>query len=348
MAHGTTGLLPQDWAGAAALPMDVDTVFNGYVAANVIFALDRIGFFTLMQREPTVPFDAARDRLGVDAELFGQLVRAAHVLRYVDLVEGDIVLTDAGRETARMRGYFTWAVGGYGEVFRQTADIATLVRRFGHDVHRDEGYVALGSGQNDAALMASTFDDVIGALDFGVLADLGSGTSERLVRVLRDRPGATGIGIDVSAAATELARAKVSAAGMTPRVQPVCANVLDIVRSPKALDTLRQADAVMSFFLLHDLLADPATRSSVLTRLREAFPRARTFLLADTVVRPATDADSHLPVFSLGFELAHALMGVPLHTKAGYEQLFGEAGLRVRRCVPFGTPHSWLYVLDAD
>jgi hypothetical protein len=79
-----------------------------------------------------------------------------------------------------------------------------------------------------------------------------------------------------------------------------------------------------------------------------AFPLARTFVLADTMIRPAQPADATLPVFSAGYELAHALMGVPLHTKDTYEALFAQAGLRTRQVLPFGTPHSWLYVLDAD
>ena len=47
-------------------------------------------------------------------------------------------------------------------------------------------------------------------------------------------------------------------------------------------------------------------------------------------------------------ELAHALMGVPLHTRERYEQLFVDAGLRVRRTVPFGAPHTYLFVLEAS
>lgn len=41
-------------------------------------------------------------------------------------------------------------------------------------------------------------------------------------------------------------------------------------------------------------------------------------------------------------------MGVPLHARAAYEELFTQAGLRTRQVLPFGTPHSWLYVLEAD
>jgi hypothetical protein len=82
--------------------------------------------------------------------------------------------------------------------------------------------------------------------------------------------------------------------------------------------------------------------------MREAFPRARTFVLADTMVRPVDEGSGRLPIFSLGFELAHAMMGVPLHSKETYEELFASAGLRIDTASPLGTPHTWLYVLKAD
>ena len=104
----------------------------------------------------------------------------------------------------------------------------------------------------------------------------------------------------------------------------------------------------MSFFLMHDLLADPNTRPQVLPRLREVFPKAHTFILADTMLRPADAAGATLPVFSVGYERAHAIMGVPLHTQDAYEALFAQAGMCIRQVIPFGTPHSWLYVLEAD
>ncbi len=104
----------------------------------------------------------------------------------------------------------------------------------------------------------------------------------------------------------------------------------------------------MCFFLLHDLLADPARRSGILPRMRETFPKAHTFVFGDTMLRSTARSRSHLPIFSLGFELAHAMMGIPLHTKETYEELFAAAGLRVGRVEPFSAPHSWLYVLHGD
>ncbi|MCK2244143.1 MULTISPECIES: class I SAM-dependent methyltransferase [unclassified Crossiella] len=340
-------VLAQDWRGRAPLPMSADSAFNGYIAANVLFALNRLGVLAEFESAGFVDVSAFCAEHSVDEPMFRSFVHAARSFGHVS-VDGDkVTLTEAGREVVRMHGFFTWAVGGYNEVFANAGPLALGERTYSHDVLRDEGMVALGSAQCDRELMAHILDGVLAEVDFSVLADLGSGTSARVSRVVAGRPGARGLGLDISGPATEIAHRTIAAAGMADRVSAIQADVLDVVLAQEHREAIAEVDAVMSFFLLHDLLANPATRGDILPRMREVFPKARTFLLADTVIRPRHDDDATLPVFSTGFELAHALMGVPLHTKEAYEQLFAEAGLHLRRAVPFGAPHSWLFVLEA-
>jgi phenylpyruvate C(3)-methyltransferase len=339
---------PADWTGRSAIPISADEAFNGYVAAQIVFALDRLGLLEELVEHGRVDVPAAAVRVGADQRMLGELLRAAQTCGYVVLSDGVAVITPAGRDMAFMRGYFTWSVGGYAALFSDIAGVVSGDRRFNSDIFRDEAMVALGSGQNDRAFMAQTVDEVIGQLDFTVIADIGSGISARLCRVAAARGGVRGVGLDISGAATRLAQDAIGRAGLDGDVQALQADVLGVIKGTEKYPVLAEVDAVMSFFLLHDLLADPDTRSQVMPGLREAFPKARTFILADTMIRPAPPADATLPVFSVGYELAHALMGVPLHAKETYEALFAQAGLRTRQVLPFGTPHSWLYVLDAD
>jgi phenylpyruvate C(3)-methyltransferase len=339
---------PADWTGRSAIPVSVDEAFNGYVAAQIVFALDRLGLLDELLEHGQVDVQATAVRIGADQRMLGELFRAAQTCGYVVLSDGAAVITQAGRDMAFMRGYFTWSVGGYSDLFRNIAGVVSGDRRFNGDIFRDEAMVALGSGQNDRAFMASTVDEVVGQLDFTTIADLGSGISARLCRMAAARSGLRGVGLDISGAATRLAQDAIRRAGLDGSVEALEANVLSVIKGTEKYPVLAEVDAVMSFFLLHDLLADPETRSRVMPGLREAFPKARTFVLADTMLRPAQPADATLPVFSAGYELAHALMGVPLHTKDTYEALFAQAGLRIQQVLPFGTPHSWLYVLDAD
>lgn len=350
--HPTTPAIPADWHGAAPAPIGVDQAFNGFVAAGIVNALDRLGAFDRLLADGAldVPRFVAAAGPGARERVIREVLRCAATCGWVRLLnDGDtVVLTPAGEEIARMRGYFTWGVGGYHDIIGRAHLLANGEGTFGVDVLRDEAMVALGSGQNDRNFMVGTLDDVLAEVDFGTIADLGSGISARVSRVVGGRPGTRGLGLDISGPATDLAQRTIADAGLTDRVQAIRTDVLDVCHREAHRDALAEVDTVMSFFLLHDLLADETTRPQIFTRLREAFPAARTFVLGDTMLRPDSEHATTLPVFSLGFELAHALMGVPLHTKETYEELFAGAGLRPRKIVPFGTPHSWLYVLDAE
>jgi hypothetical protein len=337
---------PQDWTGSAVAPIGVDSAFNGYVAAQIIFSLDRLALL-----DPLASGDVnVREfaiHAGTDHRMLSELLRLAESCGYVAVRDGRAALTPAGLEARHLRGYFTWAVGGYAELFASIADIATGKRRFNQDALRNEAMVALGSAQNDQALLTGTLDSVLDGIDFTMIADLGSGNSARVCRVTAEREGIRGVGLDISHHANRLAQETIRQAALHDRVEAFQRDVRDLTVGRKRDAALREVDAVMSFFLLHDLLADPDTRPAVLPGLRESFPNARTFILADTLLRPS-HIGATLPAFSLGYELAHALMGVPLHTREEYEALFVKAGMRIRQVLPLGTPHSWLYVLEGD
>lgn len=347
----TTAAIPDTWRGITPSPITSTDAYNGFIAANVIFALDRIGLLETIGRGEPLSAAEATVRTG-DTARTEAVLRAAADYGYLK-ADGDAYLpTEAGREIAAARGYFTWAVGGYHDVFGRAGHLSAGTHRYNEDVFRDEAMVALGSAQCDQSMFATQLTDVLAGIDFRTIADLGSGTSARVRRVVSQRAGTRGLGIDISRPATDIARRDIAEAGMQDRVTAVRADVLGLLGTQIDNDAeaaeVAEVDTVMSFFLLHDLLADPATRSSIFTRMREAFPKARTFVLGDTMLRDPGTSDGAQPVFSVGFELAHAMMGVPLHTKATYEELFTDAGLRIDRVEALATPHSWLYVLQAD
>ncbi|MEU3776654.1 class I SAM-dependent methyltransferase [Streptomyces sp. NPDC032472] len=338
--------LTAPWQGEAPTPLNPDTAFNGFVCAHVLHALERLGLLRRLEDEGSLEVPSFCREHHLDHAVVHALVRAAESFGYL-AVSGDRVrATRTGEEVRQAIGFFTWGVGGYHDVFANAAAVARGERRFGADLHRDEGMVALGSAQADSALMRHLLDQEISRLDFTTLVDLGAGVSERVSRLVKARPGSRGIGIDISKSATELGAETVERYGLRGTVEPVCADVLDILFNDHRVEGADEADVVMSFMFLHDLLVDPERRDQVIPRLREAFPKANTFLLGDTTVRPRSGEDT-LPIFSSGFELAHALMGVPIYTREAYEELFAKGGMHLRSAVPFGAPHTYLFVLEA-
>src|SRR4029077_19685592 len=137
--------------------------------------------------------------------------------------------------------------------------------------------------------------------------------------------------------------AKIAAQGLASRIDIVQANIMDLM----GVRTFPGVDLVMSIFMLHDLFAAAPDHAVMMRSLRGMFPDARHFLLADTALRTDQDEPGTAPIFSIGFELAHAFMGVRLQTRETYEAAFEAAGLRLLQRAPFGLPATWLFLLEA-
>jgi histidinol-phosphate aminotransferase len=322
-------------------PVDPAALFNGYTGAQVVFALHRLGVWSALGDQPVAVSGLARQS-GVSEDWMRTLLRVMALLGYVRLHDATVVITDAGRALVEQAGLFVWGVGGYGSLLANLHGLATRELTYGQEVHRDEGMVAIGAGEADRSLMRKAEADILSGIDFGTMADIGCGDATRLIRLCTADEQRRGIGIDISQAACELATDRVRAAGLADRVDIVHENVLDTLSTR----TFPGVDLVTGFLMLHDLFATDDDHAAVLRSVRAAFPDARYFLFADTALQ---DWDHHrgpLPIFNLEFELVHAVMEVPLRTKETYLRAFADAGFQLERCVPFGVPATWAFLLS--
>jgi histidinol-phosphate aminotransferase len=325
-------------------PVDPATLFNGYTGASVVLALSELGVWERLAERPA-GVDELVGMTGADPTKLLALLRVAALLGHLELGDGDpVALTDTGREIATSRGVFTWGVGGYGELLGRLAGLATGELRFGRDVGRDEARIATGSGTQGRLVMRPAEQRVLAGIDFDVVADLGCGDGSRLIRLCGADPARRGLGIEVSPAAAEQARLRIAEAGLTDRLEIVVDDVLSQARQR----TFPGVDLVTSFLMLHDLFAETGDPVGVMRALREVFPDARQFLVADSMARNWERHEGALPTFAVEFELVHAFMETPIMSQDVYERAFTEAGLRVRRREPLGTPSTWIYLLSTD
>jgi histidinol-phosphate aminotransferase len=321
-------------------PLDVATMFNGYVGAHVVYALDRLGVWErLLEGPASVTTLCARDN--ADRTKLRALLDSATILGHVEIRDEIVSLAPGSHDLIRNRGFFTWAVGGYNEVLREMPALTTGHKRWGQEVRRDEAMVAAGAADVGRALMTSAEADVLDGLDYTSVADVGCGDGSRLIRLCGQEQPLRGIGIDISEPACALAAKRVADAGLTDHVRITCQNIFE----PGSQAVFPGVDLVSSFLMLHDLFAAYRDGVEVMRALRHAFPDARYFLLADTNAHPWQRHTGQLPVFSLQFELVHAFMNVPIRPKELYEDAFVKAGLTIERCEPLGVPSTWLYLL---
>lgn len=337
------------WGGSAKVPIGVDQAFNGYIAASLIHAMEKVGLLDYLDTHSAVDIGNFTRSRGLDVRQLSGVVAAAIKCGYLAKDHEQLTLTAAGKELLEYRGYFQWLVGGYGHVLGSAAELVTGEYRYGREVSREESMVAQGTALNDRYHMAAELKSAMADLPVSKIVDLGSGNSARLCRIASGMSGTYGVGLDISRPATQLAIEKVKKTGLQDFVRPVQADVIELLNGSVKQDLIKGADTVMSFYLLHDLLARSASRAELFQRMRDSFSEARTYIFADGFLRDAAEAAAQsLPVFTLGFEMVHSLMSVPLYHREQYETWFAGAGLRVGQRIALGSPDCWLYVLHAD
>ena len=307
--------------GAAA------AIYNSAVAAWAIAAAWEIGALDELHRSRTLDAAAFAARQGLDPVATIGLFRALASVGVVRRRGPVVVAADSFDEVYRYKSFFHWLSRGSAELFRQMPSVLVSDNRVGQFYQRDAAAIAYACREIDELCYAPAFWTAMGRLDFepGNVVDLGCGSGGRVLDILARYPRARGIGVDIARPALAAARADALAAGAADRVALVEADVLDLDERPE----FAEVDLITCFMMGHDLWPRESCVAA-LRRFRKVFPSARRFLLGDAT-RTVGIPDSALPVFTLGFELGHDLMGVFLPTVADWESVFDEAGWRLVR-----------------
>jgi len=319
------------------------SIFNGYVLAHALFGLWELGLLDEL---------AARGHLELPGRSPGGMAVLLDPLLAAGLASRTGTtwrLTPAGADVAAEMGFLVWAVGGYGPVFQQAAGILSGKQVYGRDVSRDDVRVVTGSAlaarRHVSPYIYRIVDRLHATCGLRRIVDVGCGNAQFLVELCHRHADLSAVGVDISAAACELAAENVRRAQLAERITISCANFRAAAETGRRGDSIWAGTGlVTSFFMLHDLMSDADRTIRDLRALREQLPSGARLLFADTVSREPSDATAP-PIFSLGFHLAHALMGVRLWNLRDYEEVFAAAGLSVEQRLPTGVPSTWLYLL---
>jgi SAM-dependent methyltransferase len=318
-------------------------IYNHLILAHVIL------FFNKCQLFPDFAAGISASRLAEQHQFEPRrlevVLRTAAVMGLLSLEDGRYHLTDLGHAVERNRGFFTWAIGGYSPLL-ESMDVFLAAPKTGWRPYVRGDYVAVGSDEANQGLMQPIFDRVIDQLPARVVADLGCGNAGRLVDLLRRRPELSAVGIDIDARAIAVAQKNRDQHHLQHRLQLVRENVFTALDAPPP--ELARVELVMSFMMLHDLFNFDSLRDGRLfSHLKTAFPRAKYFVLADTCLDDQDRTATTMPIFTLGYELIHALRGIQLFAVDHYERQFAASGLKLVARHEFGVPNTYLFVLEA-
>lgn len=297
-------------------------IYNSAVAAWAIAAAWEVGALAVLRAEGHLDARDFAERQGLDLASTIGMFRALAAVDIVKRQDTAVAVSSNFDDVYRFKSFFHWLSRGSAELFRQMP--SAMARKNGVRQHyqRDSAAIAFACREIDELCYAPTFWAAIDRLDFdiGVVADLGCGSGGRLIDILTRFKKARGIGIDIASSALAAARGSAAAARVADRVSFTEADVTNLREDPQFKDV----QLITCFMMGHDFW--PRDRCvAVLRGFRRLFPAARRLLLGDAT-RTSGIPDAELPVFTLGFELGHALMGITIPTIADWESAFEEAG----------------------
>jgi SAM-dependent methyltransferase len=304
-------------------------VFEGFAISSVLAGLEMGGLLAKLEADG-LSEEVVRDRDPAAAAMLAATLRYAAQRGLVSQVNGAFHLTDRGREICQDKGYLVWLVGGYGEPLRRIGALTTGAARYGRDHVRDGEWVAGGAALLGRADVVPYAMDLLAGTGFHHMLDIGCGNA-RFLLLACQRFGATGVGVDLSPEACQLAERAVAEAGMSERVQIALGDAADLRKIPRLAET----DLVVTFFLLHEILAagrDVLVR--YLADLAGQLPAGANLLIAE--VEPPTSAGPER--FTPEFTYVHAMMGQILYSAEDWQSALTEGGFAVRAVVRGGIP----------
>lgn len=319
------------------------TLFNHSLAAFAVVSAAELGLLDAIRDHGTVDLGGYADEHDLHPQSLRGVADALASAGVVTITGDKVTGTEDFADVHATKGFFTWLLGGCGELLRTGGSVTRNSNRTGRYIHRDARVISIGTADFGARFIDPVFDAAFAAHDFSHVADLGCGSGDRLIRALRSRPDATGVGVDIAPAAVELARERIAEAGLADRAVVIQADVHELTYRPE----FAEVDFLTSFLMGHDFW--PRQRClRALENIRHAFPALRAFALCDTY-RSGEVPSRDLPILTLGFEHVHAYMGQVLPTLADWREVFDAAGWTVYRehdlVLP---PHSKIFHLTPN
>ena len=242
-------------------------------------------------------------------------------------------------ELYQNKGCFLWMVNGYGYLLQNLASVAKNENRIGNFMKPNGKYISIATRDYGRNFVDRYFEYLLNEFPFAVAADLGCGSAERLINLANQHPSMLGIGIDINPDALKVAKTAIVDQGLQERITVLQGNMNKL----EARTEFAEVDVLFSFFSGHDLWPwDNCLQ--VMQNLRVVFPNLKRFLLCDTY-RSGIVPSSDLPIFTLGFELTHAVMGQYIPSLTEWMTLFTEAGWKCVKRQDLEAPFSTIFDL---
>lgn len=319
-------------------------IFNSAIAAYAISAANELGVLEELKKYNFVDINDFANNNNLDISSLTAIVNVLCSFEICRPAEIDncFYQDSVFEDIYNNQGFFLWLTRGYGELMQNLASITVKSNRIDNYIPQEGKYIALASRQQGKLMVDTYFETALFEVSFNCVVDLGCGSGERLIKLAKQCPQLKGIGIDISSKAVELAKSLVSEANCQDRITIF----RDDMRNLQPKKEFFDVDTIFSFFSGHDMW--PRENCvSILRNFRDIFPNANRFLLCDTYSSGLIPS-LEIPIFTLGFETIHAVMGQHIPSLEEWMNLFPESKWRCVNQYYVEVPFCTIFDLRAE
>jgi 2-ketoarginine methyltransferase len=317
---------------------------KGYYTARALLTLWRTGL--LGRAAAGEELDVRRlGTEGYDGELLGGLLDYLTTRGYLEWVrEGAYRLSQRGAAAAPYFGYLSTMLGAYEPVFANLERVVTGELVYGRDVSRSSAEMVTGLNALEASLLGQV-TDLLARERFAKVLDLGCGSATMLCRICKLDDRIHGVGLDWSDDACELAVRTVAREQLRDRVTIVRGDAGDPGELPPAA---RDADLVTAMFVMHEVLRQRGREGAVacLRQLARTIGSHGRLLMVEVSATSGHEARDDL-LFIPEYELLHVFSNQRLASRAEWEEMIAEAGMRVLQVAPADMCQAFCMVAGA-
>ncbi len=309
--------------------------------SSAISAADELGLIEQLKQEQTIEINTFCQENNLHHPSVEAIISALCCFDICQLNDNNHIVQQGSlfAEAYHNKGYFLWLIRGYGYLLQNLASIAKNENRFHDFINRDGKYIALAGRDYGQKFVDSYFEELLEEFPYHFVVDLGCGSGAKLINIAKKSPAVRGIGIDINSGAVETARIAVDNAELQARVKIIEGDISKLENQPD----FNEVDVVFSFFNGHDVW--PRNNClKFLQNLHLAFPNVKRFLLCDTY-RSDTIPSENVPIFTLGFEFTHGIMGQYIPSLTEWLELFVDSGWECVEHREIGIPFSTIFDL---
>ena len=313
-------------------------LFNSTIIASTIVCADELNLLEALAINEFINIQDFCKKKNIHEFPFRTILNALSVNKIIKINEDKITKSLNFTDVYKNKGYFTWLIKGYGFTLENMDILLKKKKLKVENLHRNAEFIAKAGKDYGNKFVDKPFLNYINKIKPHKIIDIGCGNAERLIKIVQNNKNIKAIGIEINSEVVKQTKQYIKEAKLNKNIEIICADIKTI----KYNKIFEDADVLCSFFMGHDLF--PAENVyKIFNNFKYLFPNVKNFLLCDTFKNNMNKITP--PIFTMGFEITHALMGQKIPTYNEWMQLFKSLNWKSEFNIKINIPNSIIFNL---